>query len=56
LGHQLNDDIPAIALWFGAAVFGLGGLVMTPANVQMAVEAIAAIALLTGWRQLKLDA
>ncbi len=56
LSGQLDDDIPTIALLFGAAVFGLGGLVMTPANVQMGAEAIAVLALLwTGRRRLKLD-
>lgn len=56
LSGQLDDDIPTIALLFGAAVFGLGGLVMTPANVQMGVEAIAVMMLLwTGRRRLELD-
>ena len=56
LSGQLDDDIPAIALLFGAAVFGLGGLVMTPANVQMGVEAIAVVMLLwSGRRRLELD-
>ena len=56
LSGQLDDDIPAIALLFGAAVFLLGGLVMTPANVQMGAEAIAVVMLLwTGRRRLELD-
>ena len=53
---QLADDIPAIALLFGAAVLLLGGWFMTPAQVQMGAEAIAVIALLlTGRRQWKPD-
>ena len=56
LSSQLDDDIPAIAVLFGAAVCLLGGFVMTPARVQMGAEAIAVIALLwTGRRRLELD-